>query len=204
MATQHAPVIVLASGSPRRRQLLDLIGLPHRVRPAAIDEIRQPGEEPAAFALRVARDKALGVAGHEHELPVLGADTVVEVAGQVLGKPTSPEDAMEMLRSLSGKVHHVHTGLALASGARYEALVDTAAVRFLPLTEDTIRWYVDTGEPMDKAGAYAVQGAGGLLVSSVDGSPQTVIGLPVHRLPELFERCGLDFWQALRTGFPGG
>ena len=191
------PRIVLASGSPRRRQLLGLIGLAHRVQPAGIDEKRRPGEEPSAFAMRAASEKAQAVASEEPELPVLGADTVVELAGEVLGKPTSMADAASMLRRLSARTHRVHTGMAIAHRGRVAALVDTASVRFQLLTEAIIEWYVATGEPMDKAGAYAVQGAGGLLVAGVDGSPQTVVGLPVHRLPELYRAHGLDFWEAV-------
>ena len=195
---RQAPRLVLASGSPRRRQLLELLGIPCRVIPSGLDERQLPGEDAAAFALRAARDKAIAVADDGRGLPVLGSDTVVEVAGVALGKPTDADEAIDMLQRLSGRAHHVHTGIALAVGSRCEALVDTAAVRFLPLDDATIRWYVATGEPLDKAGAYAVQGCGGLLVEGIEGSPSTVIGLPIHRLPELFARCGLDFWELLR------
>jgi septum formation protein len=193
-----APRLILASGSPRRRQLLELLGIPCRVVPSGLDELQLPGEEAVAFALRAARDKALAVAGRGDDLPVLGSDTVVEVDGVALGKPADARQAAAMLRQLAGRAHHVHTGVALTAGARCESLVDTARVRFLPLDDAMIRWYVATGEPMDKAGAYAVQGCGGLLVEGIEGSPSTVIGLPVHRLPELFARCGLDFWELSR------
>ena len=195
---RQAPRLALASGSPRRRQLLELLGIPCRVIPSGLDERQLPGEDAAAFALRAARDKAIAVADDGRGLPVLGSDTVVEVAGVALGKPTDADEAIDMLQRLSGRAHHVHTGVALAVGSRCEALVDTAAVRFLPLDDATIRWYVATGEPLDKAGAYAVQGCGGLLVEGIEGSPSTVIGLPIHRLPELFARCGLDFWELVR------
>jgi septum formation protein len=115
-----------------------------------------------------------------------------------MGGITDAHDAIDMLRRLAGRAHHVHTGIALAVQGRCESLVDTAVVRFLPVDDAMIRWYVATGEPMDKAGAYAVQGRGGLLVESIEGSPSTVIGLPIHRLPELFARCGLDFWELIR------
>jgi len=191
------PRIVLASGSPRRRQLLALIGLPIRVRPADVGEHQRPGEDPAAYALRASCEKALAVAPTEPHLPVLAADTVVELAGSVLGKPDSTDDAIAMLRRLSARTHRVHTGMAISYRGRLEALVDTAVVRFQHLTDEIIDWYVATGEPMDKAGAYAVQGAGGLLVAGIDGSPQTVVGLPIHRLPELFTVHGLNFWECL-------
>jgi septum formation protein len=184
-------MIVLASASPRRRELLDLLGIALEVRPADIDEIRAPGERPADFARRAAEDKARHVA-RGIDRPVLAADTVVALGDESLGKPVDEDDAKRMLRLLSGREHAVHTGMALAIGDRCHSLVDTSLVRFIPLNEDLIDWYVATGEPMDKAGAYAVQGAGGLLVQSITGSPQTVIGLPVNRLPELFAALGLD------------
>jgi septum formation protein len=166
--------------------------------PSGLAELQLPGESAAAFAARAARDKALAVASGGDELPVLGSDTVVEVGGVALGKPADEGDAIDMLRRLAGRSHHVHTGVALAVGDRCESLVDTAVVRFLPVDDAVIRWYVATGEPMDKAGAYAVQGRGGMLVEGIEGSPGTVIGLPIHRLPELFARCGLDLWDLIR------
>jgi septum formation protein len=175
-----------------------MVGVSYRVRPADIDERQRPGEDGSTLALRAARDKALAVARLDDEYPVLGSDTVVEIGGVSLGKPPSREAAADMLRRLSNATHHVHTGLALAVGDRCEALLDTASVRFRALSEETIRWYLATDEPMDKAGAYAIQGRGGLLVTGIDGSPHTVIGLPIHRLPELFAMCGLDFWEFVR------
>ncbi len=189
--------IILASGSPRRRELLDLLGVRFEVRPAADEAMPVPGELPAAYAVRAARAKAAVVAENHPRSPVLASDTVVDVDSRVLGKPMSTAEARAMLRLLSGRTHHVHTAVALMIDGRCKSLLDTAAVRFRPLDERTIDWYISTTEPMDKAGAYAVQGAGGLLVESVDGSPQTVIGLPIHRLPELFHQSGLDFWDYL-------
>ena len=189
--------IVLASGSPRRRQLLQLIGIDFDVVPADIDERSESDENPVAYACRTAREKALHVAGRHRSRPVLGADTVVEIDGAILGKPGSRESAGEMLRSLSGRVHQVHTALALVVDGTSHELVDTANVHFVDLNDRLISWYVEGEEPMDKAGAYAVQGIGGLFVERVEGSPQTVIGLPIHRLPELFAAHGLDFWSLL-------
>ncbi len=183
---------ILASASPRRRELLDLLGVKYEVRPAGIDEIRQPGESPDDFARRAAEDKARHVA-QDTDLPVLAADTVVALGDQSLGKPIDENDAKSMLRQLAGREHAVHTGVALAHGNHSHSLVDTSMVRFISLNEQLIDWYVATGEPMDKAGAYAVQGAGGLLVHSISGSPQTVIGLPINRLPELFSALNLAF-----------
>jgi len=189
--------LILASGSPRRRQLLELIGVSFAVLPADVDETPLAGEDPVAYASRAARDKALEVAASHPGRLVLGADTVVEVDQEILGKPASADDAATMLRRLSGRSHVVHTALALVTDSTAHEVVDSARVQLVDLTDEMIRWYVATGEPMDKAGAYAIQGLGGLLVAGVEGSPHTVVGLPVHRLPELFAAHGLDFWSML-------
>jgi len=188
-------IIILASGSPRRRELLELLGMSFEIHPAADEESPEPAESPSAFAVRAARAKALLVAEDFPKSPILASDTVVEIDNRVLGKPVSTTDARAMLRMLSGRTHQVHTAVALVVNDRCQSLLDTADVHFRPLDERTIDWYVATTGPMDKAGAYAVQGAGGLLVESVEGSPQTVIGLPIHRLPRLFEECGIDWWD---------
>jgi len=189
--------LILASASPRRRQLLEFIGLGFAVVPAEADETPFAGEDPSTYASRAARDKALEVAARHPGRLVLGADTVVEVDREILGKPASADDAASMLRRLSGRSHLVHTALALVVDGRLHEVVDSARVEFVQLTDELIRWYVATGEPTDKAGAYAIQGLGGLLVSRVDGSPHTVVGLPLHRLPELFAAHDLDFWSRL-------
>ena len=193
----RSPVLILASASPRRRELLDLLGIPHVVQPADVDEAVRPGEAPAAYCLRAARDKARHVADAGVDLPVLAADTVVELDDESLGKPDSPDHAAAMLWRLSGREHEVHTAVALASGGRVHVLVDTAIVRFRELDDALVAWYVASSEPMDKAGGYAVQGRGGLLVESITGSPHTVIGLPIHRLAELWDGAGLDFVRVL-------
>ena len=190
-------ILVLASASPRRRQLLELIGLAFKVEPANIDETPRAAEDPASFAQRAAREKAIEVALRCPDEPVLGADTVVDVDGRILGKPRSGHQAEEMLHSLSGREHMVHTALSMVCGGSSRGLIETATVRFVPLDDATIRWYVGTGEPLDKAGGYAIQGLGGLMVASMNGSPHTVVGLPIHRLPELFEAHDLDFWERL-------
>jgi septum formation protein len=189
--------LILASGSPRRRQLLQLLGIDFDTILSNVDESPRVGENPDSFAVRAARDKALEASGRCPGHPVLGADTVVEVDGSILGKPSSKAEAESMLRRLSGRAHLVHTALVLVAAGSAHQLVDTAKVRFVDLTDEIIRWYVATDEPMDKAGAYAIQGLGGLLVAGVAGSPHTVVGLPIHRLPELFAAVGLDFWKAL-------
>ncbi|MEX1308884.1 MAG: Maf family protein [Candidatus Sulfomarinibacteraceae bacterium] len=197
MNSSTASRIILASGSPRRRELLDLIEARFEVFPAVEEESPRPGEEPSAFAVRAARAKAELVAADHPRNPVLASDTVVEVGGRLLGKPISTSEARAMLRLLSGRTHQVHTAIALVVEGACRSLLDTAEVRVHPIDERMIDWYVATREPMDKAGAYAVQGAGGLLVESVTGSPQTVIGLPIHRLPQLFDESGLDLWDFL-------
>ncbi len=197
--TQETLELVLASGSPRRRDMLQTIGLKHRVLTSNVDETPIPGEAGREYALRAAADKANAVARGAGSSLVLGADTVVEINCEILGKPRSTHEAESMLGRLSGNDHYVHTSMALVHNGKCEVLVDTSTVRFKQLEPDIIRWYVATGEPMDKAGAYAIQGIGGLLVNGIEGSPQTVIGLPIHRLPELFAQHGLDLWEYVGT-----
>jgi septum formation protein len=183
------PRLVLASRSPRRRELLEQLGLAVEVRPADADETVRPGEDPRAYAARVARDKARAIPGDL----VLGADTAVVLRGEVLGKPSDAEDARRMLALLSGTAHEVLTAVCVrrpADGAELEALVSTA-VRFAPLGPAEIAWYVGTGEPLDKAGAYAIQGAGGAFVLDVRGSVSNVVGLPLAETVELLRRAGL-------------
>jgi septum formation protein len=191
--------LILASGSPRRRQLLDLIGLSFKVVPSQVDEEPRPGEEPSEYAARAAEDKARDVASRVPGQLVLGADTVVEVESEILGKPRTADAAAKMLRRLSGKKHSVNTAMALVRDDSCHQLVDTTEVQFVELTGEMIRWYVATGEPLDKAGAYGIQGIGGLFVVRIEGSPHTVVGLPIHRLPELFDAAGLGFWDLVAS-----
>ena len=198
MEIDAEPKLILASASPRRRQLLRLIGLPHRVDPARVEEAPVPGEPAGVYAVRAARDKAAEVVARRPGLPVMGADTVVELDGSILGKPGSTADARRMLRSLSGRAHRVHSAVALITpDGRRADLVDATVVRFLPLDDAMIDWYLATGEAMDKAGAYGVQGAAGLFVAGLEGSPHTVVGLPIHRLDELLGAVGLSLWSML-------
>jgi septum formation protein len=198
-ATGSDDTLILASASPRRRQLLGMLGLQFRIMPSQIEEAAVEGEDPRAYAVRTACSKALDIARSEAQPPVLGADTVVELEGRILGKPWSPENAIEMLGRLSGRTHRVHTALALVHQGRCVDLVDTATVHLEDLDEEIIRWYVETGEPLDKAGAYAIQGVAGAFVSGIEGSPHTVVGLPLHRLPGLFAAHDLDFWSCVTT-----
>jgi len=184
--------LVLASTSPRRVELLGLLGVPFRaVAPDGVDETPVVGERPVGLVRRLAVEKARSVDG----APVIAADTVVEVDGDILGKPVDADDARRMLRRLSGRTHHVHTAVAVRSGERVEVEVVTTAVRFVPLADEAIEWYVGTGEPFDKAGAYAIQGTGGALVDEVHGSVSNVVGLPLTTVVRLLERQGI-------RGFP--
>jgi len=180
-------ILFLASSSPRRAELLTNLGLEFTVAPIEIDETRRPDESAALYVERLAREKAeaAGSGGL-----VVAADTAVVHDGHVMGKPAHPEEARSMLRRLQGRAHEVFTGMAVAHDGMTESLVDVTEVRMLSMTDDEIADYVASGEPMDKAGAYALQGKGGLYVESISGSPFTVIGLPVHLLPRLVARVG--------------
>ncbi|MFP5286659.1 MAG: Maf family protein [Thermoanaerobaculia bacterium] len=184
------PDLVLASGSPRRRELLEGLGVRFTVRPVDLDESPLPGESPRDYVHRLAFEKAAAQSG-PGEL-VLAADTTVVVDGEILGKPLDDEDARRMLRRLSGREHSVLTGIALRGPHGEAAEVDETLVRFAPLSEAEIDWYVATGEPRDKAGAYAIQGLGSLFVESVVGSWSNVVDLPVPRTYRLFARLGYD------------
>ncbi|HEX7084866.1 MAG TPA: Maf family protein [Vicinamibacterales bacterium] len=171
--------LVLASASPRRTRLLQDAGIPHVVAPAAVDESVRPRETPAEHVRRLAEAKASAAAAQHPDALVLAADTVVVRDGTILGKPCDPAEARAMLRSLAGRSHEVHTGVAIAGEGRLLSAVELAEVRFAPMTDAEIDWYVSTGEPFDKAGAYAVQGLASRFVEAVSGAPSTVIGLPV-------------------------
>jgi septum formation protein len=180
------PVLVLASGSPRRRQLLEMLGIPIEVRPPHIPEVRNPGESPQAYVERLAREKAASVAGPL----VLGADTTVVVDGEVLEKPVDAADALRMLRRLQGRVHQVITAIALKTPDSTLRATDVTAVTFRAADDDVLRAYVATGEPMDKAGAYGIQGYGAALVERIDGDFFGVMGLPVRLVLDLLARAG--------------
>lgn len=187
------PSLILASSSPRRHQLLDMLGIAHQVDPARIPEDRLPHEAPAHYARRLAREKAEEVAARHAGRWVLGADTIVVVEGDVLEKPASPADAERMLGRLAGREHQVITAVALVrDGTRHE-LHDVSRVWFRPVGPDLIRAYVATGEPLDKAGAYGVQGYGAVLIERIEGDFFGVMGLPLRLVVELLERAGMPY-----------
>jgi septum formation protein len=187
-------VLRLASASPRRRQLLDLIGVPHVVTPADIDETPHAGEAAGDYVVRLAREKAAAVWARHQDLPVLAADTTVVVDGEILGKPESAADALAMLRKLSGRSHFVHTGIALRTAHGLADDVSTTDVEFAELGDDMIRRYWGSGEPQGKAGAYAIQGLGAVFVSEISGSYTGVMGLPLFETAELLRYHGIRVW----------
>lgn len=180
--------LTLASRSPRRLELLSQLGLAIEVRPALTDETPLPREPACDYVRRVAREKARAVEGET----VLAADTVVVLDGAILGKPRDGDDARRMLRSLSGRAHEVMTGVCVRRADREAALAVTTEVRFAPVSEPEISWYVSTGEPLDKAGAYAVQGIGGAFVAEVRGSISNVVGLPLLESLALLSQLGFS------------
>jgi septum formation protein len=179
-------VLILASGSPRRRQLLEMLGIPVRVVPPNIPELRRPAETAVDYVERLAREKALSVPGDL----VLGADTTVVLRDEVLEKPTDPSDALRMLRKLQGRTHQVVTSVALVAGEAVHQAPDVTSVSFRRLPDEFLEAYVATGEPMDKAGAYGIQGYGAALVERIEGDFFGVMGLPIRLVLELLERAG--------------
>jgi len=182
---------VLASASPRRARILAELGMAFRVVVSHVDESLQPGEDGAAAVERLARAKALHVARGE-SLPVLAADTEVVCEGRVLGKPAGEAAAVAMLGGLAGRTHEVVTGLCLVRGGELRTGVERTRVRFAPMSPGEIAWYAATGEPLDKAGGYHVDGRGALFVEAVDGSPSNVAGLPVRLLLRLARELDVD------------
>lgn len=183
--------VILASQSPRRRELLTLVGIEHEVRPADIDETYIAGETPRAHAERLAREKARVIA--RPEAVVIGSDTIVVVDGDVLGKPRDAADGARMLRRLSGRTHTVITAVAIAWQDKLVSEVEEVEVEFHELDDERIAAYLGTSEPMDKAGSYGIQGFGATIVKRVSGDYFAVMGLPLQRLVRLCERIGLRY-----------
>jgi len=185
--------VVLASGSPRRRQLLELIGIEHEVSPSNIDETMRPRETPRRHAERLAREKASAVASREPQRITVAADTIVVINRRVLGKPRDEDDARRMLSMLSGREHTVITAVAVARGRKLRSAVEEVKVKFRRLRDDEIDAYIATGEPMDKAGAYGIQGFGATIVECVNGDYFAVMGLPLARLVALLRDLGVRY-----------
>jgi septum formation protein len=195
--------LILASASPRRAELLTAAGIPFDVRPSDVDERVHPGEEARTYACRVATDKGRAAIVHAGGRPVLAADTVVVVDGQILGKPMDENDARRMLHLLSGRTHEVLTAVALIEDTggdfpdraqkthRVALEVAVTSVEFAKLSEDEIDWYVASGEPQDKAGAYAIQGLASRFVTRIEGSYSNVVGLPVGLVYAMCTRAGI-------------
>jgi septum formation protein len=191
--TKSPPTVILASQSPRRRELLTLVGIPHTVRPADVDERYLAGEVPSAHAERLAREKAATIARDEPDAVVIGSDTIVVVDGDVLGKPRDEQHAAEMLARLSGRSHIVMTAVAVMWRGVELSAVEEVGVTFHPLDAEMVLDYIATGEPMDKAGAYGIQGYGATIVKRVDGDYFAVMGLPLQRLVRLMGQLGLSY-----------
>lgn len=190
-----APTLVLASASPRRAELLARVGATPVIRPADVDESPRPGETAAALVVRLALAKAAVAAAagrQQDDEVVLAADTEVVLDGLTLGKPRDADDARRMLQALSGRSHEVVTGLAVRRGANSRHVTVTTRVTFRRLESSETAWYLATGEPEGKAGAYALQGAGAVLVERIEGSDTNVIGLPLPATVALLREAGLD------------
>jgi len=185
------PRVILASASPRRRDLLTLIGIDHEVRPANIDESLLPGESAREHGERLARQKASAI--EEDDAVVIGSDTIVVVDGDILGKPRDHAHAAEMLRRLSGRTHTVMTGVAVSWRGKLVSGLEEVDVTFRSLSDDEIARYIGTAEPMDKAGAYGIQGYGATIVDRVDGDYFAVMGLALNRLVQLMRELGLGY-----------
>ncbi|MGE0823216.1 MAG: nucleoside triphosphate pyrophosphatase [Candidatus Binatia bacterium] len=187
------PSLILASASPRRRELLETARVLFSIIPSNASEEPLPDEAPAAYALRVAREKAKAIAQQHPDHWILGADTIVVVNNEILGKPKDPADARRMLRLLSGQTHQVMTAFALIDeeGREYASQVVTSTVTFKPLTDSRIESYLATREPFDKAGAYAIQGQGAVLVERVEGSYTNIVGLPIDEVLVVLRAAGI-------------
>jgi len=185
--------IVLASGSPRRKQLLEMLHIPFRVIPPDVDEHVLPGEEPGHYVTRLSRAKAEAVAARAPGDVILAADTTVVLDGTIFEKPTSPANAVEMLSRLQGRTHEVMTAVAVARDGKVEHALDVSRVTFRAVDRATLEVYVATGEPMDKAGAYAIQGLGAPLIERVEGDFFGVMGLPLRLALDLLARFGRPY-----------
>ncbi len=188
-----SPRVTLASSSPRRHELLDLVGIAHEVHPADIDETYRDGEEAAPHAERLAREKGTTIAARYPDAIVISADTIVVIDGLVLGKPRDEADAARMLSMLGGQTHVVLTAVAVSYNGQMRSAVESVRVTFRTLDRERIGAYIATAEPMDKAGAYGIQGFGATLVERVDGDYFAVMGLPLARMVDLLQEVGVRY-----------
>ena len=185
--------IYLASASPRRRELLDQIGVRYRVCPVDIDESVQPDEAPRDYVRRVAAEKAIAAAARlDTDVTVLAADTTVVIEGQALGKPRDRDDALDMLMRLSAQEHEVLTAVCAMHGGESRTGVSATRVVFRPISNSEMAAYWDTGEPSDKAGAYSIQGRAAIFIERIEGSYSGVMGLPLYETARLLQQCGVD------------
>ena len=189
------PVVCLASVSPRRRELLTQIGVPHKVVGAHIDETAHPGEMPRDYVMRMARAKALAVRDRGEALPVLAADTTVVLDDVIYGKPRDRSEGVAMLQRFSDRTHEVMTAVAIADARGVALRLNVSSVRFRKLTPEECSAYWETGEPHDKAGGYAVQGAAAVFIESLSGSHSGVMGLPLFETAELLRSAGVEYWR---------
>ncbi|MCY4130285.1 MAG: Maf family protein [Gammaproteobacteria bacterium] len=198
----NEPQITLASASPRRAELLRQIGIKFEIRPSNILERQLPRERPEDYVQRLARAKACAV---QHDsLPALGADTIVLLEGQILEKPKNRSEALTMLKSLQGERHSVLTGLCLSDGQREQSVLATAEVVFRDAMPGELEKYWESGEPIDKAGAYGIQGLGAIFVAGICGQPSTVAGLPLVETNQLLSEFGVNVWRHREAMLSGG
>lgn len=197
------PSLILASSSPRRKEILEAMGVPFTIQTAAIDEARMQGEVACEMVLRLAAAKATAIVAEPGQI-VIGADTAVVLGEEIFGKPEDADDALDMLSRLSGRTHQVLTGLAVATVGTVNSALSVTDVRFRDIHPDEARRYWQSGEPRDKAGGYAIQGRGGVFVEAIMGSYTTVVGLPVFETARLLREAGFETLPALRPDTKSG
>lgn len=191
--------LILASASPRRKEILSTIGLTFEVKVSDVDESIQPSEQPYDYVKRLAYEKAMNIANVSEAALIIGGDTIVVIDDRILLKPTGIEDARAMLKTLSGRAHQVMTGIAVINNQTgdYYNNVAITDVTMKIYSDDWIEQYISTGEPMDKAGAYGIQGIGAILVDKVEGDYNTVVGLPVSEIIKAFESLNMDYFKLI-------
>ncbi len=198
-ADNKQPIITLASASPRRRELLEQIGVCCEVLPVDIDESHQAGESAEQFVKRLALQKACEGFRRQSLRPVIGSDTIVVLNDEILGKPKDRQDGIAMLHKLAGQHHHVMTAVALCQQDRQQCLLNISRVEFAPLSDSQIDAYWQTGEPADKAGAYGIQGIAAQFIRRIEGSYSAIMGLPLYETAELLKQAGIELLESQRN-----